>query len=51
MVCMFRNSIFNGDISDWDTSKVDDTGWMFSDSRFSGRLPAGINGEDLNESR
>jgi hypothetical protein len=31
---MFCQSIFNGDISDWDVSKVKDVSGMFEDSEF-----------------
>ena len=31
---MFYNSTFNGDISNWNTSKVENTYWMFACSRF-----------------
>ena len=35
---MFKNSIFNGDISGWDVSGVQDMTSMFSNSQFNGDL-------------
>ena len=35
---MFYKSNFNGDISNWDTSKVEDMYRMFLDSKFNGDI-------------
>jgi surface protein len=35
---MFMRSQFNGDISNWDVSKVKSMGWMFHDSQFTGNI-------------
>jgi len=38
MYCMFLNSKFNGDISDWDVSSVTDMSFMFYNSKFNGDI-------------
>ena len=38
MWCMFFGSVFNGDISKWDTSKVKDMYGMFAHSVFNGDI-------------
>jgi surface protein len=38
MDCMFFKSQFNGDISDWDVSNVQDMSYMFPDSQFNGDI-------------
>ena len=35
---MFYDSKFNGDISKWDVSNVEDTSWMFTKSNFNGDI-------------
>ena len=35
---MFESSVFNGDISDWNVSRVVDMDMMFAKSKFSGDL-------------
>ena len=35
---MFTNSKFNGDISKWDVSNVENMFWMFKGSVFSGNI-------------
>ena len=35
---MFKQSIFNGDISGWDVSNVTDMSGMFDDSKFNGDI-------------
>jgi hypothetical protein len=38
MSFMFSRSIFNGDISKWNTGKVRNTSYMFEDSHFNGNI-------------
>jgi surface protein len=38
MTSMFGNSIFNGDISNWDTGNVEDISSMFENSKFTGDI-------------
>ena len=35
---MFYDSQFNGDISQWNVSKVEDMGYMFYNSKFNGHI-------------
>ena len=37
MSSLFKNSIFNGDISEWDVSNVTNMSGMFYDSNFTGK--------------
>ena len=38
MECMFAGSEFNGDISNWDVSRVENMGCMFEGSKFDGDI-------------
>jgi len=38
MAGMFKNSQFNGDISNWNVSKVQDMARMFKNSQFNGDI-------------
>jgi len=40
MCCMFENSEFNQDISEWDVSAVTDMSSMFKDSKFNHDISA-----------
>jgi surface protein len=40
MRCMFYNSVFNGDISNWDTSNVENMENMFKNSPLENKPPA-----------
>ena len=37
MTLLFKNTEFDGDISNWDVRKVEDTSWMFHVSSFTGK--------------
>ena len=38
MYCMFSDSKFNGDISEWNVSNVTSMAGMFKDSKFNGDI-------------
>ena len=41
---MFKGSYFDGDISNWDVSNVENMKWMFKDSPLEGEEPSWYRG-------